>query len=412
MSVNGISHTDFMLFKYRARDKNSQVVEGVIEAQNKNEAIKTLSEQSLIILSLAKKGKKDLMNINIPFLNRIKTKDLVMFSRQLAVMSSATLPIVQSLRILIEQTDNPLFKEIISEIGDDVDGGAKLSDSMERHSKVFSPFFIAMIRSGETSGSLDKVLNYLADEQEKDYALMGKIKGAMIYPAFILTALSGVGIIMMVFVVPKITAILEETGGELPTATKLLIGTSSLLVNFWWAILAIVIVIFISVKFALKKPTFKKYWDFVKLKLPVFGGLFQKIYLVRFTRSMSTLVEGGVPITASLEIVSDVVANAFYKDLILRTARNVEDGNSVAALFLQSKEVPPMISHMLSVGEKTGRIGEVLAKMTTFYAREVEASVANLISLIEPMIMVIMGVGVGIMVAAVIMPMYNMSSGF
>ena len=156
----------------------------------------------------------------------------------------------------------------------------------------------------------------------------------------------------------------------------------------------------------------KKYWDFAKLKLPVFGGLFQKIYLVRFTRSMSTLVEGGVLITTSLEIVSDVVGNAYYKDLILRTARNVEDGNSVAALFLESKQVPPMIAHMLSVGEKTGRVGEVLSRMTDFYAREVESSVANLISLIEPMIMVIMGLGVGVMVAAVIMPMYNMSSSF
>jgi len=401
-----------MFFCYRTRDKDGQVVEGVIEAQDKGEANKTLSEQGLIILSLEREGKKNLLNINIPFLNRIKTKDIVMFSRQLAVMFSATLPIVQSLRILSEQIDNPRFRQIISEIGDDVDGGEKLSNAMERHGKAFSPFFVAMIRSGETSGSLDKVLNYLADEQEKDYALMSKIKGAMIYPAFILSALFGVGIIMMVFVVPKITAILAETGGELPLATRLLVGTSDFMVNFWWAIIIVAIIVFVSIKFALKKPMVKKYWDFAKLKLPVFGGLFQKIYLVRFTRSMSTLVEGGVLITTSLEIVSDVVGNAYYKDLILRTARNVEDGNSVAALFLESKQVPPMIAHMLSVGEKTGRVGEVLSRMTDFYAREVESSVANLISLIEPMIMVIMGLGVGVMVAAVIMPMYNMSSSF
>ncbi|OGG86681.1 hypothetical protein A3B87_02520 [Candidatus Kuenenbacteria bacterium RIFCSPHIGHO2_02_FULL_39_13] len=401
-----------MFFRYRTRDKDGQVVEGVIEAQDKGEANKTLSEQGLIILSLEREGKKNLLNINIPFLNRIKTKDIVMFSRQLAVMFSATLPIVQSLRILSEQIDNPRFRQIISEIGDDVDGGEKLSNAMERHGKAFSPFFVAMIRSGETSGSLDKVLNYLADEQEKDYALMSKIKGAMIYPAFILSALFGVGIIMMVFVVPKITAILAETGGELPLATRLLVGTSDFMVNFWWAIIIVAIIVFVSIKFALKKPMVKKYWDFAKLKLPVFGGLFQKIYLVRFTRSMSTLVEGGVLITTSLEIVSDVVGNAYYKDLILRTARNVEDGNSVAALFLESKQVPPMIAHMLSVGEKTGRVGEVLSRMTDFYAREVESSVANLISLIEPMIMVIMGLGVGVMVAAVIMPMYNMSSSF
>ncbi len=401
-----------MIFEYRARNVQGQEIEGQIEAQKRAEATKTLSEQGLIILSLERKHKIDLMNLELPFLNRVKVKDLVMFSRQLSVMSSATLPIVQALRILTEQTDNPRFQRIISEIADDVDGGEKLSNAMERHKKEFSPFFIAMVKSGETSGSLDQVLNYLADEQEKDYAMMSKIKGAMIYPAFILAALGGVGIVMMVFVVPKITAILQETGGELPTTTKILIGTSEFMVNYWWLIILLIIGSIIGFKFLMKQAVAKKNWDYLKLKLPVFGPLFQKIHLVRFTRSMATLIEGGVPITASLKIVSEVVGNAFYKDLILRTANGVQDGSSVAELFLETKEIPPMIAHMISVGEKTGRISEVLSKMTSFYAREVEASVANLISLIEPLIMIVMGVGVGIMVSAVIMPMYNMSSSF
>ncbi len=400
-----------MLFDYRATTSQGQEVIGQIEAQNKPEAIKILSEQGYIILELQRQKKIDLMNLELPFLNRIKTKDLVMFSRQLAVMSSATLPIVQALRILVDQTDNPRFKRIISEIADDVDGGEKLSTAMERH-HVFSPFYIAMVKSGETSGSLDKVLNYLADEQEKDYAMMSKIKGAMIYPAFILSALTGVGIIMMVFVVPKITAILQETGGQLPIATRILIGTSEFMVKYWWELLILLAGLFVGFKYLMRQPVAKKYWDYLKLKLPVFGPLFQKIYLVRFMRSMATLVEGGVPITASLNIVSDVVGNAFYKDLILRTARGVQDGASIASLFLETKEIPSMIAHMISVGEKTGRISEVLGKMTSFYGREVESAVANLISLIEPMIMVVMGVGVGIMVAAIIMPMYNMSQGF
>jgi len=242
--------------------------------------------------------------------------------------------------------------------------------------------------------------------------LVSKIKGAMIYPAFILAALGGVGLIMMVYVVPKITAILVETGGELPVATKILIGTSAFLVHWWWAIIIFLIAIFIGLKYLLRQPEPRKIWDHLKLKLPVFGSLFQRIYIVRFTRSMGTLVEGGVPITTSLNIVSDIVGNAFYKDIIDRTARDVQDGNPIASLFLRTKEIPPMIAHMLSVGEKTGRIGDVLNKMTDFYAREIEGLVANLVSLIEPLIMVIMGVGVGIMVAAVITPMYNMSSGF
>lgn len=401
-----------MLFYYRCTDKEGKPLEGEVEAASKKDAISILADKGLIILTLETQKKRDLLNIDISFLNRVTVKDLVVFSRQLAVMSSATLPIVQTLRILSAQTENVRLQKIIKTIADDVDGGDKLSNAMERHRKVFSPFFIAMVRSGETSGSLDKVLNYLADEQEKDYELMSKIKGAMIYPAFILAALTGVGIIMMVFVVPKITAILQETGGELPFATKMLIAISHFLVSWWWALILFFAVLVVILRLALRQTQTRQVWDYLKLKLPIFGPLFQRIHLVRFTRSMATLVDGGVPITTSLEIVSDVVGNAYYKKLLEDSALEVKDGNPIAALFLASKEVPPMISHMLSVGEKTGRINEVLSKMTNFYSREVESMVANLISLIEPMIMVVMGVGVGIMVAAVIMPMYNMSSGF
>ncbi|PIU10816.1 hypothetical protein COT27_01110 [Candidatus Kuenenbacteria bacterium CG08_land_8_20_14_0_20_37_23] len=403
-----------MIYNYRAKNKRGTTVEGTIEAFDKNDAIARLADEGIILLSIEQEQSKDFVGINIAFLNRVKNRDLVMFSRQLAVMSSATLPIVQSLRILAEQTENLKLKQTIIDIADDVDGGEKFSNSLERHNKIFSKFFVSMVRSGETSGKLDKVLNYLADEQEKDYALMSKIKGAMIYPAFILAALGGVGIVMMVFVVPKMTSILQETGGELPIATKILIEVSSFLSSpiSGGSLLLVVVLVIIVVKFILKKEKPRQYFDFFKLKLPVFGSLFQRIYLVRFTRSLGTLVDGGVPLPKSLAIVADVVGNAYYKNLIQRTVKEVEDGNPIADTFLETKEVPPMISHMLSVGEKTGRISEVLNKMTEFYAKEIESMVTNLISLIEPMIMILMGVAVGIMVAAVIMPMYNMASGF
>jgi len=403
-----------MIYNYRAKNKRGTTVEGTIEAFDKNDAIARLADEGIILLSIEQEQSKDFVGINIAFLNRVKNRDLVMFSRQLAVMSSATLPIVQSLRILAEQTENLKLKQTIIDIADDVDGGEKFSNSLERHNNIFSKFFVSMVRSGETSGKLDKVLNYLADEQEKDYALMSKIKGAMIYPAFILAALGGVGIVMMVFVVPKMTSILQETGGELPIATKILIEVSSFLSSpiSGGSLLLVVVLVIIVVKFILKKEKPRQYFDFFKLKLPVFGSLFQRIYLVRFTRSLGTLVDGGVPLPKSLAIVADVVGNAYYKNLIQRTVKEVEDGNPIADTFLETKEVPPMISHMLSVGEKTGRISEVLNKMTEFYAKEIESMVTNLISLIEPMIMILMGVAVGIMVAAVIMPMYNMASGF
>ena len=311
-----------MLFNYRAKNKDGQTINGAIEAQTKDEAINILLAEGLILLSIEASSGRDVINLDLAWLQPIKTKDLVMFSRQLAVMSSATLPIVQSLRILAEQTDNKKFQKIIMAMADDVDGGEKFSNTLERYPKIFNEFFVAMVRSGETSGKLDKVLNYLADEQEKDYVLMSKIRGAMIYPAFILAALGGVGAVMMIFVVPKMTAVLQETGGELPMATRILIAVSGFL-SGWGGLLLLagLIALFMIVKVILKKRGPRRQFDFLKLKLPVFGTLFQRIYLVRFTRSMATLLDGGVSLPKSLEIAAEVVGNGYYKNLLLETEK-------------------------------------------------------------------------------------------
>jgi len=327
-------------------------------------------------------------------------------------MASASVPIVQALKILVSQTNNDKLKVIISEVADEVDGGAKLSQALGRYRKVFTDFYVAMIRSGETSGKLDEVLNYLADQQEKDYDLSSKIKGAMIYPIFILSGLVVVAIVMMVFVVPKLTAIISESGAKLPLATRVLIATSDFMQQFWY----ILIFVIGGGLFALYKLTRqgpgKVIFDRLKLKVPVFGKLWQRIYLVRMTRSLSTLIVGGVPLTTALEVVADVVGNYMYSDLIRRTIKEVEDGNSVATLFLKSPDVPAMVSQMMSVGEQTGRLEQILTKITEFYSREVENLVNNMVSLIEPLIMILMGVGVGLMVAAIILPMYQLASSF
>ncbi len=398
-------------FQYRARNSRGEIVQGSVDAPSENVASSILVDRGLIILSLIEKEKSSL-NIDLPFLNRIKNKDVVVFSRQLAVMASASVPIVQALKILVNQTHNPRLKVIISEVADEVDGGAKLSQALGRYRKVFSDFYVAMIRSGETSGKLDEVLNYLADQQEKDYDLTSKIKGAMIYPIFILSGLTVVAVVMMVFVVPKLTGIIAESGAELPLATRILIAVSDFMKNYWYILIGLVG----GGGFTLFKLTRsgpgKVLYDRMKLKVPIFGKLWQRIYLVRLTRSLSTLIVGGVPLTAALEVVADVVGNDLYSSLVKQTIKEVEDGNSVATLFLKSKEVPPMVSQMMSVGEQTGRLEQILAKITDFYSREIENLVANMVSLIEPLIMVLMGVGVGLMVAAIILPMYQLASSF
>ena len=327
-------------------------------------------------------------------------------------MSSATLPIVTALRILEKQTANPKLKVIASEIGDEVEGGAKLSAALAKYPDVFSSFYINMITSGETSGKVDEVLNYLADEQEKNYDLTSRIKGAMIYPAFILGGLLIVGAVMMIYVVPKLTTILEEAGTELPFSTKLLIAVSNFLANYWWLLLIILVGGFFLFQLYARTPRGKHLWHTIQLKIPIVGTIYRHIYLVRFTRSMYTLVIGGVPLTRSLEIVSGVVGSAVFENLIKRTIREVEDGNSIATIFNQSKEVPAMVSQMMIVGEKTGRLEEIFKRLSDFYTHEVDSLVTNLVTLLEPIIMLVMGVAVGFIVSSILLPMYRLSGSF
>jgi type IV pilus assembly protein PilC len=399
------------IFKYKAIDKDNKNVEGLIETTNDSVAAEILQEKEFTVISITEKAVKKQLGF-MKALNRVKQKDLVIFSRQFAVMVSANVVLVQALRILVDQTENLTLKMIISEIADEVDAGSRLSESFGKRPKIFSDFYINVIKSGETSGKLDEVLNYLADEMEKDYDMMSKIKGAMIYPAFVLFGLGVVGVVMMVFVVPKLTSILTETGGELPFATKLLIGTSGFMTKYWWLLIIMLIGSFLGIRAYLKTETGKKQFDYITLKLPIFGKLLQRIYLVRLTRSMNTLIVGGVTITKSLRIVADVVGNETYRHLIKETSKAVEDGESISSVFITSNEIPKMVSQMMSIGERTGKLDIILERITDFYSREVKNIIDNLMSLMEPIIMVIMGIAVGIMVAAIILPMYNMANQF
>ena len=397
------------IFTYQAKDADGHIKQGMIDAGNEQLAVSLLVDHNLKVVTIKRKRG---LNFNLNFLNRIKAKEVVIFSRQFSVMISASIPVVQALKVLIDQTVSPALKAVVSEIADEVNGGSKLSDALAARPKIFSGFYVSVVRAGETSGKLDEVLNYLADEMEKDYDMMSKIKGAMIYPAFVLCALAAVGAVMMIFVVPKLTSILTESGTELPLTTKMLIGTSEFMTNYWWLLIIISVGLFLAVRFYISRPRGRRQFDLIKLKLPIFGHLFQLIYLVRFTRSMNTLIVGGVTISNSLKVAAEVVSNEIYRELIEKTIKEVEDGNSISSVFMDSKTIPKMVSQMLSIGEKTGKMDIILARITDFYSREIATMVANLMTLMEPIIMVIMGVAVGIMVAAIILPMYNLASNF
>ena len=401
------------IYKYKALTSDKRTISGLVEATSESIAIETLEEKGMSIVNLEEQTKLFSGSFSaLQFFNRIKAKDIVIFSRQFSVLISANVTLVQSLKILSKQVENVRLKAVVGEIAEEIDGGARLSDSLAKRPDVFSNFYINVIRSGETSGKLDEVLNYLADELEKDYDMVSKIKGAMIYPAFIISGLFIVGIFMMVSVVPKLTAVITESGGELPLPTKVLIFVSEFFVKFWIIIIVALISLAVGVYYFKKTAYGKRFFDTMLLRLPIFGTLFQRIYLVRFTRSLQTLILGGVNISKGLAITAEVVTNEIYRDLIIETIKEVEDGNSITSVFENSEEIPKMVSQMMSIGEKSGRLDTVLGRITDFYSREINNIIANLMSLLEPIIMVVMGVGVGLMVAAIILPMYKMASTF
>ena len=396
------------VYKYRARNRDGKIINGAVEAITESEAAELLREKGMYVLSLnqTRAGGGKSWNVN---LGKVKHKDVVVFSRQLAVMISATVPIVQALRILAKQTTNPLFVEKIIDIANDVEGGMKLSASMARSKKTFSNFYVSMVKSGETSGRLNEVLEYLADQMEKDYDLVSRIKGAMIYPIFVISGMIVVGFIMMAFVIPKMTKLLTEAGAELPFLTKVLIAVSEFIANNFILIIIAVVVAIVFIRVWTRSRAGKIAWDTMKIKFPIFGPLFKKIYIVRFTRSLSTLIKGGVPIATALRITAEVVDNEAYEELIMQTVLEVEGGNSLATVFVKSDLMPTMLPQMMIIGERTGKLDLVLEKLSGFYTREIDNMVNALTSLIEPLILVIMGVGVGVMVAAIMLPIFQLA---
>lgn len=398
------------VFTYKAKDASGITMVGAVEAPTEKVAIDVLQDRNLVVLALSERRRNAFLQISLPFLNRVSMREVVIFSRQLSVMISASVPIVQALRILTRQTDNVTFKIIISEIGDEVDGGAKLSTALARYPQVFSEFFVNMIRSGETTGKLDETLIYLADQQEKDYDLQSKIRGALVYPAFILSGIVIVGTIMMIFVIPKLTAIITESGVPLPISTRMLIGASDFLVHRWWVLLALIIAIVAGVQFLSRTAAGRYEIDHLKLRLPIFGSLFRRIHITRLSRSLSTLLQSGVPLTRSLEIVADIVGNAVYRELTLKAIKEVEDGNPLSTTFTQSSLVPAMLAQMMNVGEQTGRLDHILGKLADFYSKEVENAVTSLVTLIEPLVLILLGIAVGGLVSAILLPIYNITT--
>lgn len=399
-----------MQFSYKARTQEGEAREGVVEARTSDAAIDVLHRSGLIVTEIKGAEGTSLLGREIKLFRRIKQRDIVIFARQLSTLFQAKVPVIQSLKTLAAEAVNPLLTEIIAEITDDVSGGSSLSQAFSRHPDIFSRFYISMIRAGEESGKLEDVFTFLADHLERSYTLASKARNALLYPAFVLFAFVGVIIVMLIVVIPRLTSIFAELGQAVPLYTRAIIAVSSF-VQQWGFVLLIILGVggVLAWRFSRTKRG-REVFDELKIKTPLVGGLLKKIYIARLTDNLSTLISAGIPIIRALEITADVVANEVYHRIILDAVESVKAGNTISYSFEKYREIPMLVSQMIRVGEETGRLDFILKNTSGFYQRDVDNLLENFVSLIEPALIIFLGVGVGILVAAVLVPLYNLAS--
>ncbi len=386
---------------------------GTVDAASEMQAAEVLESHGLLAVNFeAESGGLTFIDNLLKRLSRISGKDMVIFFRQLSTLVNAQVRIVTALRILTRQVNSRKFRELIEDIASEVEGGKSLSEAMSEYSSVFPELYTSLIRAGEASGTLDKSLLYLADQIEKDYDLRNKIRGAMSYPIFIVVTMFVVGGLMMVFVLPQMTAVLRETGAELPLATKIIIAASDFTREYWYIVLGMLAAAGFALRQFIKNPSGHYLVDSLLIRIPAVGQFLKKIYLYRFSHHLSNLLAGGISIVKALQLISDIIGNWVYRDIFLEAASEVQTGRSLRQVLEQYPEIPPLVYQMVEVGEETGDLQGILGKLAVFYDKEVDSGIASLTKLIEPVIMVILALAVGIMVAGILLPIYNLASSF
>jgi len=397
-------------FVYKARNQQGRERKGIVEAVGEREAVMALRQRELIVVEMHELG-ANLWYKFLVLISRVSFSDVVNFTRQLSTMITAGLPITESLSLLQDQAA-PAMSKVVSEILHDVQGGTSLRKALGKHPRVFSPIYLALIKSGEAAGVLDEVLEKLADNLERQQQFRSKVKGAMIYPAIILVGMVVVTIIMMVFVIPKMLDMYQEFGAELPVTTQILIDLVNFFQKFWYFLLIGLAGGIYGLRLWYKTPTGREKIDRLLLKAPIIGVLQQKIILSDVTRTLGMLVGSGVSIIQSLEIVSRAANNVIYEAALRKTAKSVEKGLPLGATIGRHKFFPPIMAQMIAVGEETGKLDEVLARVSIYFERESEEALKALTAFIEPIMMIILGIGVGFLMIAIIMPIYNLTASF
>lgn len=403
-----------MIFTYKALDQDGRSQEGTIEALNVDIAINSLQRKNYIITSIVPldEAKGGMLKKNLNLFSGVKNKDVVILSRQMAVLFDSQVSALRVFRLLAAEAENPQLRLVLTAAADDIQGGSPISNALSKHPKIFSAFYVNMIKAGEESGKLSDVLGYLADYLERSYEVTSKTRNALIYPAFIVATFIAVMVLMFTMVIPKISTIISESGQEIPIYTKIIMAISNFMVAYWpFMLVGLIIGAGLFIRYS-RTEKGKEALDEFKLQIPYISDLYRKLYLSRIADNMNTMIISGIPMIRTLEITAEIVGNKVYKAILDDAINSVRGGSAVSEVFGKYKEMPGILIQMMKVGEETGQLGMILKTLARFYQREVVNAVDTLIGLIEPIMIVVLGVGVAILLASVLVPIYNIAGSF
>jgi type IV pilus assembly protein PilC len=400
-----------MIFTYDAITETGEKKNGTVDASSKESAIAAIQRRGLIVSSVYEEGKKGgLLNMSF-FEKSISMKDVVIMSRQISTLFEAQVSALKAFNLLATNTENESLVKILNNISDDISSGLSISLSLAKYPDVFSEFYVNMVKSGEESGKLTQIFSYLADYLDRQYQLTSKTKNALIYPGFVMGVFVLVMTMMFVFIVPRLGSIIKESGQAIPLSTQIVMGISDLLVNYGFYILGLLAALVVYfIRFA-KSTSGQKVLDSLKLSLPVFKKIYSRLYLSRMADNLDTMLSSGITIIRAIELTGAVVGNKVFEEILKDTAEKVKSGSSLSDALGSHKEIPSIMTGMIRVGEETGSLGNILKTIGKFYSREVNDAVDTLVSLIEPLMIVFLGVGVGILLVSILMPIYNVAGG-
>ncbi len=399
-----------MNYKYDAVTDKGEKKSGLVEAPSQDMAISALQKRGLIVLKVLEEGApRNFLEISL--FESVKTKEVVILSRQIATLFEANVSALKAFQLLSTNSENKLLTKKLMRVTEDLQAGVSISEALAKHPDVFSSFYVNMVKSGEESGNLTTTFNYLAEYLDRQYALTSKTKNALIYPAFVIGIFFVVMILMFTMIIPKLSEIILSSGQDVPVYTKLVIGISNIMVNYGIYMLAGVAAIVSYLMYLARSKSGKKTIDELKIKVPVFGPLFRKVYLARIADNLDTMLSSGIPIVRAIQITSDVVGNEKYQEILITASEEVKAGATLSQSLSKYEVVPQILVQMMKVGEETGSLGQILKTLARFYKREVDDAVDTMVSLIEPVMIVALGLGVGLILVSVLMPIYDIAGG-